>query len=221
MINRTCYKYLAFAVLQAGAFIVSPLLPVEVGWENGPIEIVQTILLFLGALGAIGALWRWHSCNGTRFKALWLTFASVWLVLLVKELGWGVVFMDPLSHSNETGPVFSSSIQLWYKPAVVITLGLLALVWVAVFFATRQSLIVIELYERKALPVTEIIIVCALMILSSAAEGNLGWSPGLTPGSAQIYEELVELLAYVALLLAQYRVIQARIDNQHLAGKAA
>ena len=218
MINRTCYKYLAFAVLQAGAFIVSPLLPVEAGWENGPIEIVQTILLFLGALGA---LWCWHSCNGTRFKALWLTFALVWLVLLVKELGWGVVFMDPLAHSNETGPGFSSSVQLWYKPAVVIVLGVLALVWVAVFFVTRQSRTVIELYERKALPVTEIIIVSVLMILSSAAEGNLGWSTGLTPGSAQIYEELVELLAYVALLLAQYRVIQARLDAPHVAGKTA
>lgn len=195
----------AFAALQCGAFLVAPLLPVEIGWENGFLENLQTIIL---VLGAIWALWCWHACDSPRIKALWLTLASIWLVLALRELGWGVVFLEPLSHSNETGPVFSSSVQLWYRPAVVPGLAAVVFIWVWSFFATRQGVTIMELVERKALPLTEVIIVVALMVFSAAAEGHMGLSSGLMNGSAQIYEELIELFAYLALLMSQFRIIQ-------------
>lgn len=198
-------KYLVFAALVFGSFLLAPLLPVSVGWENGLVENAQTLTLFAGG---IWALWCWHASDGSRIRVFWLTIASVWFVLAVKELGWGVAFMQPLSHSDEFGPGFSSSAQLWYKPAVVAVLVCLVLIWAWGFVATRQSVTVFELLKRKALPVNELLIVLLLMMISASAEGNMSFSTGLRAGTAQVYEELVELLAYLALLLAQYRIMR-------------
>ncbi len=210
VIIKNFSKFLVFAALQFGSFLLAPLLPVAAGWENGFIENVQTLVLFAGG---IWALWCWHAGDGSRIRAFWLTIASIWFVLAVKELGWGVVFMQPLSHSDEFGPGFSSSIQLWYKPAVMAGLACIAVAWAWVFVATRQSLTVLELMKRKALPITELLIVVLLMMASAAAEGNMGFSTGLREGTAQVYEELVELLAYLALLLAQYRIMRGIMNR--------
>lgn len=205
LFSRNLYMYGAFSLVQLLMFVTAPMLPVSFGWENGPIENAQVILLIGGAVLAL----RYRDAAPTKNqKIFWLIIAPLWFVMAVRELSWGAVFYTPLSFDIELGPQFSSSQQLWYKPAVAPVLASLALALVCAFFYSKQYRTVIKLFKQSNLPITELIIFAVLMISAAAAEGHMGLHLGMDKGNSQIYEEAVELLAYGALLFAQFRVMK-------------
>src|SRR5690606_11801180 len=92
------------------SYLCAPLLPVTAGWGNGWIENLQALLPFAGGVGALCHAAQLPSPRGTGF---WHAVAPLWFILSFRELSWGAVFHSPVSFSQETGPMFSSSTQLW------------------------------------------------------------------------------------------------------------
>ncbi|GGC10013.1 hypothetical protein GCM10007205_18890 [Oxalicibacterium flavum] len=189
----------------AVSYLCAPLLPVTAGWENGWIENLQALLLFAGG---VWAFWFAARLPSPREKAFWHAIAPLWLILGFRELSWGAVFHAPVSFSHETGPMFSSSMQLWYKPAVTPVLALVLLVCVWIFVRGGHLRTLGALWRQHSIPLREMALVVICMFVSAAAEGHMGLSLNLSEGTSQVFEELAELCAYSALLLAQARVMR-------------
>lgn len=188
---------------------LAPLLPVTTGWENGPIENSQVVILLGGFFCA--AIFYFRQSEA-RLKALWLCIMPVWLILAMRELSWGAVFYPPLEFFGYTGPVFSSRIQLWYKPFVTPVVLILLGLSLFHFLRTRQYRTLSALFRARSVPVTEFLVVVILMIASAASEGHMGSAVkmrmNLHMGAPQVFEESVELFAYLTLVLAQFRVLR-------------
>ena len=77
-------------------YAVGLVLPVSLGWENGPIEMAQNGLLVLAILMSLGMA-HTRRTQG----ALWLAFALIWFVLLGRELSWGAVWAEPFPERRK------------------------------------------------------------------------------------------------------------------------
>lgn len=186
------------------AYPVSLALPVTWGWENGVLEVLQVLALLAGCVLALRA---WRRGRPAPLAALALCAVPVWLILAARELSWGAVLAAPLALT-EHGPHFSSR-MLWYKPLVA---PLVALVLGAVLLqAWRRRLDrpLLRLVREGRAPWLLIGLALLAEAGSSCAEGRLhcGFAVGLP--HAMVFEELVELLAYVALVAAQARMFGA------------
>lgn len=215
MINRNLSLFLLapFAVALLASYYLAPSLPISFGWENGPVENAQAILLFLGG---IWALFIRSTVTDSRHRAFWLMVSPIWFIMATRELSWGAVFYPPLDFSALEGPTFSSSIQLWYKPAVpfVVAAILAGCIWT--FVKTRQSRTVNELRLGHGLPLYEILMFIIAMTISAIAEGHMGMSfAELGKSGALILEELAEFWGYFALILAQWRVSKFLKPSSH------
>ncbi len=184
-------------------------IPVALSWENGVFENLQVLLLSIGALWALG---RWVSSSSPHSRGLWLIVMLLWIVLVMRELSWGAVFYTPLAHSDLSGPTFSSTAQLWYKPLVTPILVLIMVFCTWLFIRTRQYETLVELWRRGDFPLIESVLIIITMTLSAAAEGHLGLSLDLSKGAYQVFEEGLEVWSYSLLLVMQRRVIRGTTD---------
>ncbi|KAF1022751.1 MAG: hypothetical protein GAK30_00908 [Paracidovorax wautersii] len=186
-------------------YLMAPHLPVWTGWENGPVENLQALVLLAGGMLA---LW-WRDRAGDRQASLfWLMVAPIWFVLCARELSWGAAFMTPLDFSPVYGPTFSSSQQLPYKPLIAPVIGLLLLGTAAVFVRSRQDQTLARLWRQGSFPLLEIALFVLAMLVSAEAEGHgiVGGFPSMGHAQQQSLEEMAELVGYAVLLLAQWRV---------------
>jgi len=96
------------------AVLLFPLgfyLPGWWGWENGPIENTQVVILIVGAIVSwLAARRNW---DDIQMRNLWLWSILVWLLMVGRELSWGRVFFDPVS-TGSGGPMFPSIRAVWY-----------------------------------------------------------------------------------------------------------
>lgn len=200
--NPIALAAIAFGLI--ASYLLAPLLPHWTGWENGPVENAQAALLFWGGVSALHCA---AQSEAGRPRAFWWMVAPIWFVMVGRELSWGAALLTPLDFSAQTGPTFSSTQQLAYKPAVAPVVGMLAAFSLAVFVRTRQYRTLQSLWQRRALPLAEIGLFAAALLLSTAAEGHMGLSiPWTEEWALQNLEELAELCAYAALFCAQWRV---------------
>lgn len=86
-------------------------LPEWWGWENGPIENTQVIILIAGAI--LSCLAARHNRHDSQICKLWLWTVPIWLIIIGRELSWGRVFFDPVSIGPD-GPMFPSIHEIWY-----------------------------------------------------------------------------------------------------------
>ena len=86
-------------------------LPAWWGWENGPIENTQVVILIAGAV--LAWLAARHNRNDSQIRKLWLWTIPVWLLMIGRELSWGRVFFDPVTV-GPGGPMFPSIHAIWY-----------------------------------------------------------------------------------------------------------
>lgn len=200
---------IVFCVLVVVGYLLSVFvartISVQFAWENHLIENTQAVILFLGGcVAAVFALAR----KDKRLRWFGWMLAPIWFVLFFRELSWGAVLMEPLGVNEITGPWFSSSVQLWYKPVVSPILVCVAFFCVAVFFATKQFNTFIALFRCRCFPVLEILLAVLGGVLSTAAEGHAGFSLpfDLTPEQGLVFEEWVELFVYFSLFAGQWRV---------------
>ena len=185
------------------SYVCAPLFPITAGWENGWIENAQVVLLILGGVWAL----RLAAGASHREKVFWQTVAPFWFIFALRELSWGTVFIEPLSMSPITGPVYSSTQQLWYRPAVVPVMSLILLVCAWRFFRSGQMHTLAILWRQRSIPLRELLLSAICMFISASLEGHMMLHFDLSRGAAQVFEESVEFWAYSALLLAQMRIM--------------
>jgi len=163
------------------SYICAPLLPITAGWENGWIENTQAVVLFSGGIWACGLA---ITASLRQEKVFWLVIAPLWFILGVRELSWGAVFCEPLSLSHITGPVFSSTQQLWYKPAVTPALLVILAICAWAFFRSGQRHTVAMLWRQRSIPLCEILLSAICMFISAASEGHMNMHLDLSRGAA-------------------------------------
>ncbi|RZI65400.1 MAG: hypothetical protein EOP79_11555 [Variovorax sp.] len=176
-------------------------LPAQWGWENGVLENLQVLILLAGGAFALAICKRdWKSQRAL----LALVVLPLWAVLVARELSWGAVFLTPLDITA-AGPQFSSR-TLWYKPAIYPLVGLLLAVAGLVAARHRLDRTLRSALAKKHVPWFESFLIVAAAYVSGCAEGHVRCLIDAMPSQQEVLEELVEVVAYAALWLAQYRV---------------
>ncbi|THJ31901.1 hypothetical protein E8K88_13825 [Lampropedia aestuarii] len=195
------------ALALIGGYYSAPHLPPVLGWENGLLENTQVVILLFGGC------WAYAEATNTGRqpnKAFWWVITPIWFVMALRELSWGAVLLMPLYMDPITGPIFSSTQQLFYKPLVSPVLVLLVVGQLAAALRWRLDRLLPVLWRANAIPLLEFSLFVACFLVSTAAEGHMGMHiSGLDEGSAQLLEEWAELLAYIALFIGQARVLLA------------
>lgn len=192
---------IAIIAIILAAYPVSRILSASAGWENGPIENLQNLVLVLGFVLATLSLVR---CEGLPLRAFWALVALTWLVLAGREISWGAAFLVQ-PEMTPKGPAFSSS-GLWYKPYVYPALALMlgALACFAAYARAWRPMIAV--LKARDLPLFEIALVVTAFAISAFADSEIGLSSASDVSARQNAEEIIELAAYAALLLGQMRV---------------
>ena len=184
-------------------FPLGMALPGWWGWENQPVENTQAAILIFGLIHAI-VLYR--KADG-RSKWLWLAGIPLWFVLIAREFSFGAVFLPPTGMSAH-GPAFSVN-HLPYKPIITPAVLLLIAFSVGIIVWKRLERLGLELLREGLAPWFSLGLVTFGMIVSSIAEGNLGFKLPMDGNSAQNVEEIIELGAYLALWAAQFEIFAA------------
>lgn len=195
-------KTLSILLLVFG-FPLGMALPGWWGWENQPVENIQAAILIFGFIHTI-LLYRKAD---ERSKWLWLAGIPLWFVLIAREFSFGAVFLPPTGMSAH-GPAFSVN-QLAYKPFITPVVLLLIAFSVGIIVWKRLAELGIQLLREGHAPWFSMGLVTAGMIVSSIAEGNLGFRLPIDKDSAQNVEEIIELGAYLALWAAQFEIFAA------------
>lgn len=180
------------------AFLVAP----SWAWENGVLETLQVLTLLAG-LGFAASRTLRQRASACGMLALWVL--PLWAMLAARESSWGAVFAAPLAWTAQ-GPVFSSA-SLWYKPLVLPVAGLVCGWMVLYAWLHRLDLVLRRLHAEGRLPWHLVVIAAFAEMGSSCAEGHLhcSFAPGLP--QAMAFEELVELAAYLSLVVAQAELL--------------
>lgn len=167
------------------AFPVAALLPAWAGWENGPLEIAQDIILLAGAMDC---LVRFRKADRRDHRGLWLGGSAYFLLLLGRELSWGRVFLQKAMTSS--GPVFVSMHDLPHYEIVygMIAVAVLLTGWsLAVYMPWRS------LFEKMPVPALSL-----LLMIAAAVFASLGDKGFLLGGDFdEILEGEMELLVYL------------------------
>lgn len=195
-------KTLSILLIVLG-FPLGLMLPGWWGFENGPVENTQAVILVIGFLHAIILFRR----ADPRSKRLWLAGIPLWFVLIARELSFGAVFLPP-NRLSAHGPVFSVN-QLSYKPFITPVVLALIVFTIAVIAIKRLDRLGLELLREKMAPWFSLGLVAVAMTLSTIAEGNLGFRLPMDGLAAQNAEEIIELGAYLALWAAQFEIFAA------------
>jgi len=203
-------------ILVAGlvtCYVLAHVLPIRTGWENGLIENTQVALLLLGVLMAVCSAAR---AQNKRLRWFWIMLVPIWFLLVARELSWGTaILMPPLYVHPETGPIYSSTLQLWYRPAVAPVMVLLLLGMVVIFFVTRQYRTVVQLFQQHLIPWFEIALAVIAALLCASAEGHgLSIFQALSHPQQQVLEELFEFWMYASVFVGQWLLIRKMKANQ-------
>jgi hypothetical protein len=182
---------------------LSQWMPPAWAWENGMLENIQVALLLAGALWALLA---WRRLRPGPAAVLAACAVPVWLLLAGRECSWGAVFLPPLGFDKD-GPVYASRI-LWYRPLVgpfagAVLGGLLLLAW-----RHRLGRLIKDLIVRRRFPWGILVVVVVVGYAATFAEGHLRPVTGFIFDQADAYEELAELVGYLALLAMQGCVLR-------------
>lgn len=184
----TCFTI----VLAACSLPLGLFLPSGWGWENGPIENIQVLILAFGL--ACSLLAAYLSRDDKKIRNLWGYSVLIWLLMIGRELSWGRVFFEPVII-GPNGPGFPSIHQIWYGNFVyplntLAIIVLLAGVWRNFEPGNLKRSISISAID-------------GLVLIIAATASQLVFEKELIPELAfcsQILEEISELLVYWSLV---------------------
>lgn len=180
----------------AASYPASLVLPTAWSREGGPLETLQALVL--GAGGVLALLVYLRTRPG-RIAMLALWAAPVWLLLAGRELSWGKAWL--LQPGSEAMAVTAHWIGPLARPAAAVLLA-----WL-VFSAWHHRIDgpVRAAFARRV-PWLCLLIMLVGAMGSTCAEGHMSCHLDMAASSAQLFEELCELLAYVALCMTQHLV---------------
>lgn len=184
---------------------LSYVTPPKWAWENSVIENSQVVLLLLGMVSA-GLTYAREKPG--KIGMLGLAVMPIWLILAARELSWGAVFGAPLSFNLHDGPVFSSRV-LAYKPLVMPVVAVL-LAWSAwMTWRHRLDRLIVRMATSGMFPWFAIVIGVAGALGSACAEEHFQCGLAIVPEHAVALEELVELVAYASVVVAQAAIYRS------------
>lgn len=170
-------------------FPIGLSLPPSWGWENGPLENTQVLILSIGlVLSWFAAQHNQHNRNA---QNLWLWLILFWLLCIGRELSWGRVFY--LVAFGNNGPEFLSIHQLWYGPWVHLLIAIVVIVMLIGICCSSPF----KYLRQKKLPFVDIAILFTATALA-------GWFEKTTihlllPHKV-LLEEWAELTAYWSMV---------------------
>ena len=184
---------------------LSVFVPPAWGREAGILESLQVLVLLSGFLLAMVVFVRLRP-ERTAMLALWA--APVWLLLAGRELSWGrawraVPGFDAAGRALPPEP-------LWFQPLVWPVAALLIGWLVYSAWHYRIDEVVRVAFVRSA-PWLLLLVALGAAAGSTCAEGHMSCHLDLVASRAQVFEEMVELLAYIALCCLQAVVLTHRV----------
>lgn len=175
--------------------ILGPLLPPQWGWENGPLEWLQVVVLSVGLV--LSALWAYQarSDNDAAGYRMWFWSLPAWVLIIGRELSWGRVFF--LAGMNESGPILLRLSDLRFGYLVHPTLALIVVVWLIAGYKHNIYRDIYKLLTRPGFPFNDVI-----MTLVACIIGRIGEKIFHRP----VIEELAENIAYIGLIVIAAQV---------------
>ena len=191
-------------------YAIAIWLPPSAGWENSWIENSQTLILLGGGLMAVQfSIVSRREGLPYAIRAFGMVFAPTWVLMAARELSWGATFAAPVVVMPD-GPFYSSSV-LWYHEAIRPLVGIFAIA--ALFFIARFRLdrLLWRLVRTRNFPSAEFTILLFAAVGSTYADGHLFGMPIVQTlqGHEIVLEEWMELVGYLALVMAQRHVFAA------------
>lgn len=175
------------------SYPASLVLPAAWSREGGLLETLQVIVLGLGCMLALLVYVRARP-TPVAMLALWV--APVWLLLAGRELSWGRAWPGAeamAATAHWIGPLA--------RPGAVLLLAWL--VFSAAYYRIDRPL---RAALVRRVPWLGLVVTLAGAMGSTCAEGHMSCHLDMAASSAQLFEELCELLAYAALCSMQYVV---------------
>jgi hypothetical protein len=165
---------------------VGLFLPAWWGWENGPIENMQVVILFAGAV--LSWIMARHNTD-RQMHNLYLWLIPIWLLIVGRELSWGRVFFDSVSI-GAGGPVFPSIRSIWYGRYVY---PLNTIVIITALVGLRRNFNWSKIKQIQWPAIEVIIVVVAVVASQLVFERKLIL---LLKSYSQMLEEWSELIVY-------------------------
>ncbi|WP_148044112.1 hypothetical protein [Massilia aurea] len=194
----------------AACYPASLVLPAAWAREGGPLESLQVMVL---CAGCVLALLMYVRSRPARVAMLALWVAPVWLLLAGRELSWGRAWLPDHSSAADT----MAGMALWFEPLVrpAAAVLLAALLISAVYHRIDGPL---RAAFARRVPWVVLIVMLAGAMGSTCAEGHMSCHLDRVIPSAQAFEELCELLAYVALCMAQHVLFMHQMPPKRIPG---
>ena len=165
-------------------------LPPYWGNENGPLELLQLVILGCCCLAVL--LVVNFGVVTKAYKKLFLCSIPIWILMIGREISWGRDF-----YINSAGEM-PRLVDLWYGPYVHPTVAIVAIITLwglskyGVWIQMRNWL------NYGIVPVGEIGIIIVAGVIATCVEH---YSHGLFSVSEELFEELAEVVCYSAILL--------------------
>lgn len=196
-------EWLLLAAL-AAAYPASLVLPAAWSREGGPLENLQVMVLVAGCVLALIVYLRARPARSAML-ALWV--APVWLLLAGRELSWGRAWLQqPGSEALATTALW---LQALARPGAAV---LLACLVVGAWYYRIDLPLRAALARRVPWPCLAAALAAAMG--STCAEGHMSCHLDMAPSAAQLFEELCELYAYIALCLLQNVVLTHQMPRR-------
>lgn len=160
------------------------VMPPWLAWENGPIEMLQNIVL-LGE--TMLCLYFFRQTAGQHIHKLWLAAAGYFLLLFGREISWGRVFFQ--RGIDEHGPYFISMNSV---PGHEYIHGAIAIYTAVVLLAIIWTLPWKRAFREFPFPKIVFVILIAAAVLASCGDKGILFHSYVDAN----VEELAELLAY-------------------------
>lgn len=196
----------------AACYPASLVLPAAWAREGGLLESLQVVVL---CAGSVLALLMYVRTRPARVAMLALWVSPVWLLLAGRELSWGRAWLPDHSAAADT----TAAMALWFQPlarpgaAVLLAVLVLSAVYYRIDGPLRAA------FARR-MPWVMLVVLLAAAMGSTCAEGHMSCHLDRVLASAQTFEELCELLAYVALVMVQHVVFMHQMPVKRVPGVA-
>lgn len=172
---------------------LSSIIPPSWASEGALLESLQVLVLVGGGVLAMTIFLRRRTAR-IAMLALWVT--PVWLILAGRELSWGRAWRASpgLDAAGIALPPDPLPFQPLVWPAAALLMGWL--VYSAWHYRLDE---VVRAALARRTPWLIFIVALGAAMGSTCAEGHMSCSLDMVASRAQAFEELVELLAYIAL----------------------
>ena len=164
---------------------VAFVMPEHLAWENGPLEILQNIVLFCDV---VLCLVLFRKTAGQKFHLIWLSGAGYFLLLLGREMRWGRIFFQ--TGMDQHGPTF---IAMNAIPGHQYIHGGISIYTAAVLVSLIWLVPWKKLFHELPFPKLGFVILVLSAILAACGDKGLLFHSYLDGN----IEELAELLAYM------------------------